>query len=203
MLRPAASTRLLRLIVVGLVLCVASLYATLRTIAGDRVILYERQAILAGEWWRLLSGHLAHAGLAHWALNMAGLVVILAIYRQEATARSLTLVTIALMWWVGAMLLLLQPDLAWYLGFSGILHGVFAFYALGAALSGDRIQFVALGMLGAKLIYEYFLGASATTQTLIGVAVVTEAHLYGALGGVLLAFTGYLAGLRRPRVSAG
>lgn len=203
MLRPAASTRLLRLIVVGLVLCVASLYATLRTIAGDRVILYERQAILAGEWWRLLSGHLAHAGLAHWALNMAGLVVILAIYRQEATARSLTLVTIALMWWVGAMLLLLQPDLAWYLGFSGILHGVFAFYALGAALSGDRIQFVALGMLGAKLIYEYFLGGSATTQTLIGVAVVTEAHLYGALGGVLLAFTGYLAGLRRPRVSAG
>lgn len=203
MQRPASPSHLPHLALVGLALCAASLYATLRTIAGDRAALYERQAVLAGEGWRLLSAHLAHAGLAHWALNMAGLTLILAIYQRVATAGSLAVATVVLMLWVGACLMLLQPDLDWYLGFSGVLHGVFAFYALRAALAGERVQIVALGLLGMKLAYEQFLGAPPATQALIGVPVVTGAHLYGALGGMLLAFAGHLAGLRRPRASAG
>ena len=43
--------------------------------AWHGVLRYERGAVLDGELWRLLTAHLIHLGLAHWALNAAGLVL--------------------------------------------------------------------------------------------------------------------------------
>ncbi|MCW9059855.1 MAG: rhombosortase [Gammaproteobacteria bacterium] len=187
----------LRLALVCIGVSAVSLFATLLTVSGNDAWLYQRESLLSGQWWHLLTAHFAHANFAHWALNMAGLAIIAAIYRREATASSLITVTGVLTLWVSAALLLLHPELVWYLGFSGVLHGVFAYYALRAVLAGERVQLAALAMLGSKLAYEHGFGPASATQTLIGVPVVAEAHLYGAVGGFLIAVGMHASRIRR------
>ena len=46
----------------------------LAAIGGDTVRLagrYEREAVLDGELWRLVTGHLVHLGWSHTVLNLA------------------------------------------------------------------------------------------------------------------------------------
>ena len=40
------------------------------------LFMYDRAGIEAGEWWRLLTGHLVHADMAHLAANVLALVLL-------------------------------------------------------------------------------------------------------------------------------
>ncbi len=74
-----------------------------------------------------------------------------------------------------------------YVGLSGTLHGLFAYYALNEALNGRRSSWLlVLGVIG-KVGWEQWFGASASTAELIGARIATEAHLAGLVGGLLLA----------------
>src|SRR5688572_31528312 len=44
---------------------------------------YERIALAAGEWWRLLSAHVVHLDLEHAVLNALGLVLMWALFARE------------------------------------------------------------------------------------------------------------------------
>jgi membrane associated rhomboid family serine protease len=80
----------------------------------------------------------------------------------------------------------LSPDVEYYLGFSGVLHGILA-YALTSTINRP---WHALGLLGVaiKLAYEQLSHFNPLyLQSSIGDAVVVDAHLYGALSGALLA----------------
>ena len=55
-------------------------------LAGDRgraLLRYQRDAVLDGECWRLLSCSLVHLGWRHLLLNAAGLAMIWALCRTE------------------------------------------------------------------------------------------------------------------------
>lgn len=145
---------------------------------------YERAAVLAGEWWRLLSGHLVHLGVSHLVLNLAGLALIGWIFGPGLRAAAWLWMLLASVIALGAGFLLLSPQLNWYVGLSGVLHGLL----LGAALldrgfgRGLRLALV-LGVL-AKLAWEQWAGALPFTAEAAGGPVVVDAHLYGALGGL-------------------
>jgi membrane associated rhomboid family serine protease len=40
------------------------------------VLRYERSAVLAGEAWRLVTGHLVHADLVHLGWNVLGVLIV-------------------------------------------------------------------------------------------------------------------------------
>jgi len=162
-----------------------SLCATLQgTIAAT--LRYDRAAISAGEWWRLLSGHLVHGGFAHWALNMLGFALILVIFPERISWRGLGLPMLLPALAVSGGLFFLNPGIAWYVGLSGVLHGLFAANALRETLSGSRMFGFALAVLAAKIAYEQIVGPLADTQAVIGLPVVVDAHLYGSVGGLVL-----------------
>ena len=55
-------------------------------LAGPEVtaaLRYERGAVLDGEWWRLLTGHLVHADAAHLAWNLAGAALVWWLFGAE------------------------------------------------------------------------------------------------------------------------
>src|SRR5690606_33885017 len=58
------------------VLGIAAIVLTLAGGPSSPALRYERADVLAGEWWRLLSGHVVHLGVSHLVLNLAGLVLI-------------------------------------------------------------------------------------------------------------------------------
>jgi rhomboid family GlyGly-CTERM serine protease len=146
---------------------------------------YRLEAIRAGELWRWLTGNVVHLGWIHLVLNLAALWVISVIFPplHTGTLRFVALVLAALS--VGLGLTLFSEEIAWYVGLSGVLHGLFAAGVL-AELRNRRIDTLILGMgLLVKLGYEQWIGAMPGSERITGGMVVVDAHLYGAVGGVL------------------
>lgn len=165
---------------------------------------YEREAILGGEVWRVLTGHLAHMGWAHLVVNLGGLLLIWLIFsRMLGTARwALVFGCCAL--GVSLGLLLFHPDLRWYVGMSGVLHGMFVAGAVAGIHAGYRAEWLLLGFLALKLGWEQVQGAMPGTEDFVGGLVIVDAHLYGALTGlaVILALIALDRRGAQPRDSA-
>lgn len=156
---------------------------------------YERQALAAGEWWRLLSCHLVHFDLRHLALNLAGLGLLWWLYVADARLRDWLVVALGAALAVGAGLYLLEPGVGWYLGASGVLHGCWAAAAVFAPRQRRGEALGGAALLAAKLAAEHWHGPLSGTLD-PALPVVVGAHLYGALGGLAAALA-----LRRPRAS--
>ena len=152
--------------------------------AAREALSYQRPAILGGQWWRLLSAHFVHLGLAHAALNAMGVVLLWALFaRDYAPARWLAIYLGSCLA-VSAGLWFLSPRIEWYVGASGALHGVMTAGTLAHLRRGDLDGWILAIFLVAKLGYEQFAGAlpfAGSPDTVV------DAHLYGAIGGVVLA----------------
>jgi hypothetical protein len=84
---------------------------------------------------------------------------------------------------IDAGLWLCDSTVAWYVGSSGVLHGVMAAGTLAQLRRGEATGWVLLAFLAGKLAYEHWVGA----LPLAGSVVVVDAHLYGVAGGALAA----------------
>jgi len=141
----------------------------------DIDIRYSREKIENGEYWRLLTAHFVHLGWNHLWLNMLSLLMI-----WELTTKSYSFVWILICGFgISLGLWLFSPEVIWYVGLSGILHGLFA------AVAWQRYP-ILLVLLIAKLMWEQLYGALPTTANLTGGAVIVDAHLYGAIIGMSL-----------------
>lgn len=147
---------------------------------------FDRHLILAGEGWRLLTGNLAHLGWNHLLLNVAGLALIGWLVGAALSPVRWLVVFVVSSLCVTAGLLLWNPELRWYVGLSGTLHGLLLAGLLAGVDEADRIQWLLLAGIFAKLGWEQGWGPSASTETLVGGNVIVDAHLYGAVGGAVL-----------------
>lgn len=147
---------------------------------------YERSAILDGELWRLLSGQLLHLSWQHMWVNVAAalLIALLGGNALRASAWVATYLVCAL--GTGLGLLGLSPQVDWYVGLSGLLHGVLVVVALRRWQLGEGIGAVLLSLVAVKLAWEQFVGPLSSAAD-VGGAVITDAHLYGALSGLIWA----------------
>ncbi|HCB15825.1 MAG TPA: rhombosortase, partial [Alteromonas sp.] len=80
----------------------------------------------------------------------------------------------------------LSPQLIWYVGLSGALHGIFVWGAFMDILNKVRSGWLLLAGVAAKLVFEQLQGSSEDVASLIDANVAVDAHLYGAVCGVLL-----------------
>lgn len=151
---------------------------------------YERHAVVAGEAWRLFSAHLAHLTWQHLLANLAALGLLVLLLGRHAQARAWLAVTLVCAFGVGAGLLWLSPEVEWYVGLSGVLHGLFIYGAVRAWPTRPRIAAFILVGIGVKLALEWAMeqwaGGNWPTLALAG-PVITAAHRYGASAGVLAA----------------
>ena len=167
--------------------CLLLLLPLLGGEAGERLLRYDRAGLAAGQWWRLLSGHLVHLDLRHAVLNIMGLALMWALFARDYTPRQWLLIVLGAIAAIDVGLWLADSTVLWYVGSSGALHGVMAAGALAHVRTGQRDGWILMGLLLVKLAYEHWVGA----LPLSGSAVVVDAHLFGVLGGVAAA-----AGLR-------
>jgi rhomboid family GlyGly-CTERM serine protease len=169
----------------GLVL-LASLALLLASSAGGEAVRaalrYERLPLANGQWWRLISAHLVHLNIEHALLNAAGLALLWVLFAREYTPRRWLWIAISSALVIDAGLWFLRPQVTWYLGASGVLHGVLAAGAIALYRRGEAMGAALVLLLIVKLVYEQHSGASVFAGDL---PLVPDAHLFGALGGAI------------------
>ena len=147
---------------------------------------FDRAAILHGEIWRLLTAHFAHLGLSHAIMNLLGLWLCWLLFgKQLKTGATLVLIVSGNLV-ISLGLLLLNPEIHWYVGLSGVLHTLFVFGCLMEIRAGRKDAIVLLVFVAGKLIWEQLAGPLPGSEQTAGGKVVVDAHLYGAIAGLLL-----------------
>lgn len=193
----------MRSLVLPLSLAVLSLGAMLSGGWGDAHLRYDRIALAQGEWWRFLSGQLVHLGWLHLGLNLLGLALVWELVGRHLPIRAWVVAIPLCGLGVGLGLWWLSPEILWYVGLSGCLHGLFAAGAVAAVMRRQRFGWILMAALTAKLAYEQLAGSAPGVEGLIGGRVVTAAHLYGAVAGGLFAVGWTLTIRGAPRGSDG
>ena len=180
------------------ILVLGALILLLAGDTGREWLRFDRSGIAAGELWRLLTGHLVHLGVSHTVLNLAGLVLVWFLVGRAYTwkqwlwimAGSIAAIDLGL--WFGA------PSLEWYVGLSGLLHGMLAAgIVAGLAARSGEAAILAVVVAG-KLAWEQLAGPLPGSEGTSGGAVIVDAHLYGVIGGTLVAAALIRAGRRAP-----
>jgi rhomboid family GlyGly-CTERM serine protease len=142
---------------------------------------YDRLGLHSGEWWRLVSAHWVHLGVRHLSLDSAGLVLLWTLYARALRPWDWLAVLIGATAMIDAGLWWAQPQVQWYVGLSGLLHGAWAAGAAAEALRRGGWAWLMPAVLALKLVLEQRAGASLLAPE---VPVLTIAHLFGALGGL-------------------
>lgn len=147
---------------------------------------YDRYAIQSLETWRLISGNLVHTNGYHLLLNILGLTLLWALHGEYY--RPVTFLKLFVWCSLGTSLGIyyFSPQLIWYVGLSGALHGIFVWGACMDILNKVRSGWLLLAGVTVKLIYEQYQGSSEDVANLINATVAVDAHLYGAVCGGLL-----------------
>lgn len=165
-------------------LILAALLVALQAVRGRNALEYRRAAVLHGQVWRLLTGSLVHLGWVHLARDLAGLFLIWGLLAHVLEERSWLWALLASAAAVG-LGLLADPGIAWYVGISGVLFGLFCAGALGEFR--QRPRYAGALLLGMMAVIAWTLHAGALPGEAAGLGgnVVPQAHLYGAIGGAV------------------
>lgn len=161
-------------------------------------LFYNRNHLAAGELLGGLTAHLMHVGWTHYFLNMAGLGLILFLFREAWTPGRLIIVFVACLLAVDAGLWWLSPQVLSYAGLSGILHGLLGAGALLCWRAAGWLTPLVLLAVGAKLAGEQYLGPTAGMSNIVGAPIIVDSHLYGFIGGIVAAL---FLSLRTPGIN--
>lgn len=157
---------------------------------------YDRAAIEAGEWWRLITCNFVHLpgntiewrgfhfhGPWHLFLNELGVLVLVLLCPERLPA--LVWLRRLLVLGVGMSLGLyfFAPQLHGYVGLSGVMHGLFLLGLAPQALKKDIVALGCILYLLGKLGFELYAGAPVSDEHAIGGKVALDSHLWGAISG--------------------
>jgi rhomboid family GlyGly-CTERM serine protease len=170
----------------GLALIGICLLLLLPEVSGDAAraaLRYERSAIEAGQWWRLLTAHFVHLDLEHTLLNSLGVVMMWALFARDFRPGQWLLIAAVIVIAIDVGLWFWDTGIHWYVGASGALHGFMAAGTLAHVRRGDLDGWILAIFIVLKLGYEQWSGQLPFSDSTV--PVVVNAHLYGALGGIV------------------
>ena len=171
---------------------------------------WDRSEIFNGEFWRLMTGHLVHCSPAHvfWDLIvfLSIGVILERIVRPAKFLGHLIIMAIG----ISLCLLVLEPNLQYYRGLSGLDSALFItlMVSMIARNEGNRAQkAIILALIPAfagKCLFEFFTGNSAfVSDYAVGFSALPSAHLIGLTVAILVLAGKQLLSLQRKTTGAG
>ncbi|MEM7764289.1 MAG: rhombosortase [Pseudomonadota bacterium] len=159
--------------------------AALGDVVAD-ALAYYRPQILSGEIWRLLTAHLVHLNLRHAAMNATAIILLGWLVGSAASSARWLAIYALIAIGISCALLVANESLYRYVGASGVVHGLAVYGALRRLTVARVESSLLLAGVAVKLGYEQIAGGALSTEALIGGRVITDAHLYGAIIGLLI-----------------
>ena len=154
---------------------------------------YNRIQIANGEVWRTLSGHFLHFNWTHWFLNSSALLLIVSIFHESWSWKTLlsSLTFSALC--ISACLWFISDDLKRYVGLSACLYALLVTSLIMDRSLSTRLRLSVWITLLLKLLVDHSQPQLSMAK-LIGGPVAVDSHVYGVLSGLA---NGALLSLKR------
>jgi rhomboid family GlyGly-CTERM serine protease len=176
----------LRLPVQTLLIAVLSVGISLLPDAATTGLQFDREAIAAGQWWRLITAHVTHFDANHLAWDVGALLALG--MSCERASRSRVALALGLgSFAISAAVWFFQPQFTTYRGLSGLdsaLFGLFATTLIQQRCRGPMIVgLVALVGFSVKCLFEVTTGTTAFASG-SGYSPVPLAHLVGLICGI-------------------
>ena len=111
-------------------------------------------SILAGEHWRLITGHLTHLDWQHYGMNMIGLGLCLAVYYRDVRLRHWLLSFLFISLFSSIGLTVLFDNHYRYVGFSDVLHGWILLGAVAIFHKEPKFTLMVFVLFWLKIIEE-------------------------------------------------
>lgn len=167
-------------------------------LAGELVnpwLRYDREAIAAGQVWRLVSCHLVHLNLWHLGMNLAGFLLCCYFFVDVYDRRQFLLWLGLTAPGVGLAIYFIDHAPGYYVGLSGLLHGWLVLALVTGFRTHPWLHGGVLLIIAARLLWEQLPGYDrGYLRHLIDGDVYVNGHLYGALGGLIIAMALVAAG---------
>ncbi len=148
-------------------------------------LVYQRELIYQGEMWRLFTGHFLHTNGFHLLLNLAALFMLWALHGRFYTIINYLGLFLLCAVSTSVGIYYYNSSLIQYVGLSGVLHGVFVFGAIMDIYFKDKTGYLLFIGVWLKIAHEQVYGASRDVSDLIEASVAIDAHLWGAVGGLI------------------
>lgn len=154
---------------------------------ANKELVFNRDAIMQGELWRLLTGHWVHSDTEHMLLNLAAFAFLGCMIEMSLGRYKLYSALIVGMCLVNTWLWIFIPTLDFYCGLSGILNTLLFVILIDGWLRTRKFIFLFIAVAAtAKVVFELIQSSAIFSHTTW--PAIPEAHLAGTLAAVILIF---------------
>jgi rhomboid family GlyGly-CTERM serine protease len=169
-----------------LIIILISIFLALIAPVSTELFTYDRQQLANLQWWRSITGHFLHTNTTHLLLNISGATLLWALHGHYYQVRHYLTLFFILCLGTSLGLYFFAPQMQWYVGLSGVLHGLFitgAYFDIRHKLKTGWIILISVWL---KVLHEQVFGASEDVAQLIAANVAIDAHLFGVISGSLV-----------------
>jgi rhomboid family GlyGly-CTERM serine protease len=149
---------------------------------------YDKQQLVGFQLWRLITGHFLHTNHIHLVLNLAGLTLLWALHGHYYQRSQYLIILLLLCLGTSGGIYFFTPQMQWYVGLSGVLHGLFIIGAYLDIQNKLKTGWIMLIGVWLKVLHEQIYGASESVAELISANVAIDAHLFGTISGCIIIF---------------
>ena len=149
------------------------------------------QDTLSGQWWRIITAHLVHFDWQHYAMNMAGLGLCIAVFYKDCHWLHWYLSFFILSLFSSLGLLIIYPMNTSYVGFSDVLHGWIMLGCIAIYKKEKKLAITVFVLFWLKIIEENLNLPFFTSFGVSGGNVAKESHILGAVSGVFYALIAF------------
>ncbi len=151
-------------------------------------LLYDRQAIFSGQFWRILTGHWVHFSNSHLIYNLMGFAIAGSMIEHRHYP-GLALLYVMSSGFIGIGLLIFEPNLDYYAGISGVTYAAIIYFSIyGLNETGYWRVLCWVILLGTliKLLVELSQQGFIFVNSDTAFAEITLSHLLGTLAALCL-----------------
>jgi len=162
------------------------LFQTVNNTLETEPLSYHRNIFFSQIYWQWITPSLVHANWNHWFLNIVNLFATIFIFYEAWSIKKILLLFTLFSLFISLGIHFFVLYINSYVGMSGILYGLTVYGALFTFFKQKLISILILIFITIKLIIPDVVNVFIGLEDILkGLYILTEAHVYGAILGLL------------------